>query len=325
MRLPRLPIPVPPAHQETLTSYLARLANLHGLHPRELWEPVSVQQPGGKRCVDPDRLAVVTGRAREHLAWALPELRDPAPDWTALRHQSQPGCPRCDGRHLGGPVTKLLGHHQYVCTRHRYWIGPPDVDQPATALGEDLADIVRAQRRHLHLVRRHGSAAVYDAVLTGFLFCGHAWTDRPGDSPDAQQQWTRRGEHLIPVGNETTAFSASRLFASVYPQAVDLAQLVASPRWRHLASGDADQRRRFTAQIGQQLRQPRYRPADGGDAIAHWMKFDAWQPPSRPEKTFPDTRAHGATQQSKASTQNQARHNRSAHWFRARKEIICTY
>ena len=33
---------------------------------------------------------------------------------------------RADGDGGGGPVIRLLPHHRYVCTRHRYWIGPPD-------------------------------------------------------------------------------------------------------------------------------------------------------------------------------------------------------
>ena len=45
MRLPGCR-PVPPARHETLASYLARLATLHGLHPRELWHQVSSPQPG---------------------------------------------------------------------------------------------------------------------------------------------------------------------------------------------------------------------------------------------------------------------------------------
>ena len=139
-------------------------------------------QPGTRRrVIDPGRLAVITGRPAEHLARALPELRRPEPDWQAWRHQPQPGCPRCDARYDGGPVTRLLPHHRYVCTRHRYWIGPPDAGQPATPLGAELASIVQAQWRHLRLLRRHGPAAAYDAVLTGFLLCGHLWTDQPGE------------------------------------------------------------------------------------------------------------------------------------------------
>jgi hypothetical protein len=94
MRLARLPVPVAPARQETLTSYLARLAALHGLAPRELWEPISTPRKGtARRDVVADRLAAITGRPHEHLARALPELRDPPPDWTAWRHQPQPRSP----------------------------------------------------------------------------------------------------------------------------------------------------------------------------------------------------------------------------------------
>src|SRR4051794_24099099 len=105
MRVPRLPMPVAPAGHETVPSYIERLAALHGLHPREVWESISTPRAGsGRRDVVADRLAVLTGRPPTHLARALPELRDPAPDWTAWRHQPQPGCPRCDARHDGGPV-----------------------------------------------------------------------------------------------------------------------------------------------------------------------------------------------------------------------------
>ena len=95
-------------------------------------------------------------------------------------------------------VTRLLPHHRYVCTRHRYWIGPPDVDQPATAL-DGIDDIVRAQRHHLRLLRRHGPGATYDAVLTGFLFAdtsagigGKATSVFNGNGPAASTSSSRR-------------------------------------------------------------------------------------------------------------------------------------
>jgi hypothetical protein len=209
-------------------------------------------------------------------------------------------------------VTRLLPHHRYVCSRHRYWIGPPDIDQPATGLG-GLEDVVRAQRHHLRLLRRHGSAATYDAVLTGFLFCGHLWTNRRDDA-GVHREWTRRGEVLIPADTETTTFSASRLFAVVYPEAVSLAALIASPTWRHRAAGDADQQRQFTTEVDRRLDRP-HRPGDGGDAVAHWMMFDCWRPPSRPDRTFPDTRQHGALHAPKVGANSRERHNRSAQWF----------
>ena len=114
-----------------------------------------------------------------------------------------------------------------ICTRHRYWVGPPDIDQPATGVG-GLDDIVRAQRHHLRLLGRHGPAAGYDAVLTGFLFCGHLWADRRADGVGVHREWTRRAEVRIPPGTETATFSASRLFAAVYPK--PSASPVSSPR-----------------------------------------------------------------------------------------------
>lgn len=44
---------------------------------------------------------------------------------------------------------------RYVCTPHRFWIGPPDAGQSATPLGPELADIIQAQWRHLRLHHGH--------------------------------------------------------------------------------------------------------------------------------------------------------------------------
>ena len=319
-RLSRLPIAVAPARQETVASYLARLAALHGLHSREIWELVSVRRPRStRREVATDRLAAVTGRPVQHLSHALPELRDPPPDWTAWRHQTQLGCPRCDARHEGGPVTRLLPHHRYVCTRHSYWIGPPDAGQPATSLGWQLADIIRAQRRHLRLVRRHGFAATYDAMLTGYLICAHLWGDHPHTPVDVWHRWNLRAEVLIPTASGPGEFSASRLFAAVYPEAVDIGALIASPAWRRLAVGDAEQQQRFITEIGLRLGRPDYQPPEGGDAIAHWMKFDSRRPPSKPHKLFPDTREHGSNRQAMAGPKSKDRQDRSAFWFRVNR------
>lgn len=315
MRLHRLPIAVAPAPRETVLSYLSRLTSLHGLQLRELWEPISTPRPGSRRRdVVAGRLATVTGHDRDHLARALPELH-PAQNWSALRHQPQPGCPPCDARHPGGPVTRLLPHQRYVCARHHYWLGPPDIDQTATALPDQLDDLVLAQRRHLRLLRRHGPIATYDAVLTAFLVCGHVWSDWLENDGGACREWDRRAGILIPRGREATAFSASRLFAVVYPEAVQLAALVASPAWRRLACGDADDQQRFTAEMGRRLGRPRYHPPEHGDAIAHWMKYDSWRPPSQPTTIFPDTQQNGSSHTPKTSVLSKERQARSALWF----------
>ncbi|MDP7707488.1 MULTISPECIES: TniQ family protein [Mycobacterium] len=324
--LARLPIPAGPARHEIVPSYLTRLTLLHGLPEGELFEHLSTNtpadQPARKRGrVVADRLAVVTGRPVEHLALALPELRDPALDWTAWRHQSQPGCPRCDARHIGGPVLRLLPHHYYVCTRHRYWIGPPDAGQPPTPLHDLVGDqIVAAQHRHNRLLARHGAAAAFDAVLTGFLLCGHLWNHGQREQTAAVHEWERRAEWLIPPGTVTTAYSTSLLFAAVYPEAVSFAALIASPTWRHLAHGDTDEQRVFLSEscrrVGRVVPDP---GSERADAIRHWMIFDSHRPPSRPDKTFPETREYAASRPAKPNNASLARTQRGARWFAANR------
>ena len=65
-------------------------------------------------------------------------------------------------------------------------------------------------------------------MLTGFLFCGQLWAERRAEGVGVHREWTRRAEVLIPPGTETATFSASRLFAAAYPEAV--ASPVSSPR-----------------------------------------------------------------------------------------------
>ena len=131
------------------------------------------------------------------------------------------------------------------------------------------------------------------------------------------RRWTRRGHLLIPAGRETREFSASRVFAAVYPEAVDLAEVIAAPAWRHRDGGDSDQQAAFVAHVGRVLDRPDYQPPEHGDAITHWMSYDGWQPPSRPHTTYPQTRAHGATQMPNVSENSLDRHARSATWFAA--------
>jgi hypothetical protein len=316
MRLARLPIPAAPAQHETLASYLTRLAALHAMPTRELWATLGDPRAGtGGRAAAAPRLAALTGRHRAELAWALPELRSPPPDWTAFRHQPQPGCRRCDARHDGGPVIRLLPHHRYVCLRHRYWIGPPDIGQHASLLPNDVDDIAPAQQRHLRLLGRRGVAATYDAVLSGFLICGHLWADQPHGTDQLLRRCARRADVLIPPGTEYQHFSASRLFAVVYPEAVSIAAVLASPLWRRLAAGDTRGQTRFLDEITTRIGCPGYRPPAGGDAITHWMKFDSWHPPSRPQRIFPDTRASRTTRAVHTDTAGQHRTLRSATWF----------
>jgi hypothetical protein len=137
----------------------------------------------------------------------------------------------------------------------------------------------------------------------------------PGEWPGPWLRWTRRAQALIPPGLEATHFSASRVFAAAYPEAVALACIIASPTWRTLADGGPAQQQQFTSAIGQLLGRPGYQPADIGDPIAHWMTYDSWRPPSRPHTTFPQTRAYGSPRPATTNRQSLNRTERSALWF----------
>jgi hypothetical protein len=93
----------------------------------------------------------------------------------------------------GGPVARLLPHYHYVCTRHRYWIGPPDVGQQGVeprdagtagaldnvsqqlgpALGVALISTFVATATN-HYLTHHGSTAVVGATVHGFTV-GYWW------------------------------------------------------------------------------------------------------------------------------------------------------
>ncbi|MCZ4514003.1 TniQ family protein [Streptomyces sp. ActVer] len=319
MLLRRLPDPVPPARHEIAASYISRLATLHGLDISHLWVQVTQREKSGgmRRIVIPERLAALTGRSVHELAGAMPELRAPQPDWAMFRHTPQAGCHRCDARHPGGRVTRLLPHHRYVCLRHRTWIGPPDADKPAADLSE-LPAVIKAQHRHLRLRRRRGWARTFDAVLTAFSFCGHIWDAVlvPETPRHVWHTWDARARVLIPDDDDSTAFraySTSKLFAAVYPEAVDLAVIIASPYWRRLADGTTLDRLRFFQEISRRVTYPYKDDPVFGDAIAHWSNTDSWRPPSRPMNTYSPARMKGVIPPLHRAQAR--RHEKSAHWF----------
>jgi hypothetical protein len=312
----RLPITIRPAHNEIAVSYLARLAALHDLPFTELWSQASRRQTGKSARLDGDLLATISGQPRARLARAVIELRDPEPDWLALRHEPQRGCRRCDAGHPGGPVLHLFGHHHFVCTRHRIWIGPPDqIDHPQPSLAQ-LPEVVAAQHRHRRLLRRLGPAATYDAVLTGFLICAHRWNfTEIAFEGDAWLEWTRRAEVLIPPGTETDTFSTSRLFAAAYPEAVSLAEVIGSLRWRRLATGGPDDQRAFAAEIGRRLGLRDYFPTLTQDPIAHWIEQDCWQPPSLPGNDYCALRTFAGPTFVKPAKDCDNKRREAAYWF----------
>ena len=314
-----LVFPVPPARYELASSYIRRLATLHGLEPNDLWIKATAPIAPGerRRALDPARIALLTGRPAEYLAGALPQLRRIAPDWRLFRHRPQSGCALCDARHRGGQVLHILPHHRYVCARHNHWIGPPDLDRPSFSLTH-LPEITRAQHRHHRLVRRRGFIAAYDGVLTGFLLCAGLW-NKPGRLRcHAADAWDHRADLLVPKEQEPTLFSASRMFAALYPEAVTLATIIASPTWRELAHGSPEQRRTFDHTITRLLGLPHDPHARGG--IDHWANIDSHYPPAEPPKNMTDTRWHLSPNAPGHSQGELRRHTKSSRWFALNRE-----
>jgi hypothetical protein len=191
-------------------------------------------------------------------------------------------------------VLRLYPHHRYVCTPHRHWIGPPDINHPNPSL-QRLPEVVAAQRRHLRRVRRHGWAATYDAVLTAFRICAHYWDYEVTTSIGLDHRrtlWTRRTSMLIPPGTEDSTFSTSRLFAPIYPDAVEIADMIAAPHWRRLACGEDNGLQRFLAEYRRRIREPGYQPQGENDPLAHSIENDCWRGPTAPPRTFPDVPGH---------------------------------
>jgi hypothetical protein len=316
--MPRcLPDPVPPAQNELVVSYVTRLATLHGINVNTLWTRATVREASGgvRRQVVPEYLAALTGRTPSELAGALPELHGKPFGLDCYRPKPQAGCHRCDAKHPGGRITRLLPHHTYVCLRHRTWIGPPDVDRPAADLA-NLPAIVHAQRRHHRLIHRHGWQNTYDAVLTGFLICGHFWDGQPGpaDHHHIWHTWTARADQMIPHEHTQREFSTSRLFACIYPEAVNIAALIASPYWREQASGTPSQRSRFFSEIGARITYRRTDIDGHQDAIAHWADTDAWRHPAEPNRRHHPGRASTLLVNNSDSSRP---YSRSRTWFAA--------
>jgi TniQ len=303
----RLPAPLPPAQQETLASWLHRLAAVHGLNTADLRHHLGISRrpPGaGEVPALACRLEAVTGYPPARLARALPELRVPAPDWQRLRHLAQRACPRCTARHQGGPVRRLFAHHEYLCTRHGYWIGPPDPtrdDTPPHLTGPE-PELAAAQRRLRRAERRHGWAAVFDATAAATVICIELrfWAvPHP-----LWKRWEQRLDLLMPFRGRGTAWRRSMFMAVIFPEVAALAAIVAAPRWQALAaSGAAADADRLLNTVNNALGcagPPDRHDISGisgisgiSDTVLLHMRHPAGAPPLQPAAAYPDTVHHG--------------------------------
>lgn len=228
--LPRL---VAPSGDETITSYLRRLAEANHIAPAGL-RALLAGSDRTDAAVPLGRLATVTGMPRRSLAYALPQICTPA-DLAGLNAASRPrardgwsfaACRPCVA---GQPVTRWALHDEVICCRHRRWISKDHAQPDLTAQPE----ILHAHRRHRRLIRRHGRDPVMRALRDARHICIGWRLDGLSDPG-----FSRRMEIFCGPGwDDRDEWPAQTSDAATYPQTVALARLLASPYWRERILG----------------------------------------------------------------------------------------
>jgi hypothetical protein len=309
----RLPLVVRPAQQETVTSYVRRLAALHAIPYKDMWKQLSATpQPhsGIRRLIVADQLASATGYEIAALERAMPELRKPAPDWREMRHLPQRACPACTARHPGGPVVRFFAHHEFVCIRHGYWIGPPVPTMPdlqPRRLAHLIPELLPAQQHHNRLLRRHGWRDAFTAVSLSIPVCVDQRFHEPVDAP-LRRRWKDLVDQLIPTHH---TFNTSVFLAVFYPEIVNLARLFCSRTWRdvaHRALTSGDDRLAIATEISRVIGREPVIPYDpNGHETGRWLRALSAPLSVFPAQTFPKTRRVTPDGIPKASTRAEER------------------
>jgi hypothetical protein len=247
-RLRALPIALPPVHQETIGSYLNRLADANRLKPATLtallgpirrWRR-DEDDTRGWTPLTTARLAILTGRPTSVLTHALPALAGMHDGPTlGLDTTTRAGCRRCMTRRgILGLVICRASSYESVCLRHRCWLAGADQHRL-----DQYPDILHANLRHRRLARRAGPHAqpAYQQALIQITDWFH--TGPPG----LRQRWTRRLGHL---GDDPYLDpfhpSRERIELVCYPETVTLTGVLCSPHWRHRTDRLDEAHRRFT-------------------------------------------------------------------------------
>ncbi|MFL6073142.1 MAG: TniQ family protein [Mycobacteriales bacterium] len=258
-----LPRRVSPVQDETISSYLRRLAAANHIRADELVDfllprPRSPLAASRDLEVSLPALATVSTINPVHLAHALPEIRPQLTDQSSLRiagrttvkspNRTQPACRRCmAAKNITTTVAIWARPDQNVCLRHQLWIGR-GADRPEDQADiADLPEIGNAQIRHRNLIRRHGLRRVRYFYLPAQEIIDWS-TNFPADTP----RWQRR-KYLFTREN-ARSLPWSYDFAAYYPEVVALLSVLASPYWRRVAiSDDLADKQRFYRQTSTSL------------------------------------------------------------------------
>lgn len=254
-----LPRRVTPVQDETVSSFLRRLAQANHIHSDELRDhlvirPSEPSAPTRHLDVSLYALAVTSGHTPVCLAHALPEIRPQLADQAALRvigrttasgpNTTRPACRRCTAaKGIATMVTVWARQDQNVCQRHQLWTG-----QGVNTLEDqvDVADLPEtgwAQTRHRNLIRRHGLGRVehfHPAAEEIIRWSAHF--------PSDAGRWARRRHFLTREKTDRLPWSYDS--AACSPEVVALLSTLTSPHWRRFVLSDNPaHRQRFYCQI----------------------------------------------------------------------------
>ena len=242
---PRLPCPVPPFPGEATASYVFRLAVANQLEPADLRAHLAGRRERGP--VGLDALAAATGRTRHALASALPELR-PGTDLTLAGYIRRTVCWRCAARRDWYPYAAVWQPAEIcVCLPHRIWLGSAAHPRLRRQYNVDgLAEIIQAQGKHLRLARRHGRHAAITAFAEASRITA-LWA-RHGFYRDRRVHLIRELRGEVPLTGKLPSWDDTAA-AVTYPETVDLARLLAMPRWRSPATATAGDLQQFEQEV----------------------------------------------------------------------------
>lgn len=238
-------------HDETITSYLARLAHANRLDP----DALRVHVTADKRKTAPVPVGVLctlSGQSERALRLAIPELNTtaelaalPATNRTGTTGGDRPACRLCAAArgHTGQPRCRNRPE-DIVCLRHRRWLS--DGDDTADPRQPDLTGVpavLSANLAHRRLIRSHGHPATAEAFTLAREICRH-WHERR----EHQQQYFELMAILRPGRTQTSATDPAA-FAARYPQTVAVTRLLASPHWRGTAQQGWPRPTQFIAEL----------------------------------------------------------------------------
>jgi hypothetical protein len=237
---PRLPCPIPPFPGETTASYVFRLAVANQLEPADLRAHLAGRRERGP--VSLDALAAATGRSQHALASALPETR-PGTEPTLAGYVRRTVCWRCAARRDWYPYAAVWQPAEIcVCLPHRIWLGSaaqPRLRQQYDVNG--LTEIIQAQAKHSRLARRRGRQAAITAITEASRITA-LWA-RHGFYRDRRVPLIRELQGEVPLTGKLPSWNDVTAVVT-YPETVDLARILAMPRWRSpttATSGDFQQ------------------------------------------------------------------------------------